>query len=226
MIDYTGTTRNLRHTLPDPISQSFGGTGPNGFDPRLFGGTGSTVVNTKLKDHVFNAILKKFRKHAMEKFGETHTEGEGEHLDATDHVLGNGGGGGRHGQHRKLSPRGIDPTSSSHTRLNLLAVGSPSLRRVQSEAAIPSAKRMTEMSADGMRAPRGRHVPPTTRESNLRMGDDEGVHTIETQSKRSSSPELRAGDKRQPDPGRAHLLSSSVGEAEGKVGHIPSPVLP
>ncbi|KII95885.1 hypothetical protein PLICRDRAFT_34834 [Plicaturopsis crispa FD-325 SS-3] len=30
--------------------------------PGLFGGTGSTVVNTKLKDHVFSTVLRRFRK--------------------------------------------------------------------------------------------------------------------------------------------------------------------
>ncbi|KAF8529214.1 SAICAR synthase-like protein [Hysterangium stoloniferum] len=42
-------------------------TPPGGW--RSFGGTGSTMVNTKLKDHVFGTILKRFRKRACHRPG-------------------------------------------------------------------------------------------------------------------------------------------------------------
>ena len=35
--------------------------------PGWFGGTGSTMVNTKLKDHVFSTILRRFHKRASER---------------------------------------------------------------------------------------------------------------------------------------------------------------
>lgn len=72
-------TPHLHHTLSTPILSHHGarpafqhspsvGTPPihsiNGQHCPLFGGTGSTAVNTKLKDHVFATILKRMRKEA------------------------------------------------------------------------------------------------------------------------------------------------------------------
>ncbi|WRT67515.1 uncharacterized protein IL334_004487 [Kwoniella shivajii] len=66
---------NSTPTLPSRISReshfsSFnhsetGGSGSGYNSPHPFGGTGSTTVNTKLKDHVFATILKKLRKKGM-----------------------------------------------------------------------------------------------------------------------------------------------------------------
>jgi inositol-hexakisphosphate kinase len=48
-----------------------------------FGGTGSTVVNTRLKDHVFTSVLRRFRKtHKPKSVGYARTEDEGELADA------------------------------------------------------------------------------------------------------------------------------------------------
>jgi len=48
-----------------------------------FGGTGSTVVNTRLKDHVFSTVLRRFRKRYRPKpLGYARTEDEGELADA------------------------------------------------------------------------------------------------------------------------------------------------
>ncbi|PPQ92341.1 hypothetical protein CVT25_008691 [Psilocybe cyanescens] len=48
-----------------------------------FGGTGSTVVNTKLKDHVFSTVLKRFRKRLSHhrSIEESRTEDEGDVAD-------------------------------------------------------------------------------------------------------------------------------------------------
>lgn len=47
-----------------------------------FGGTGSTVVNTKLKDHVFSTVLRRFRKRLSHRSGEdSKTEDEGDTAD-------------------------------------------------------------------------------------------------------------------------------------------------
>lgn len=53
-----------------------------------FGGTGSTVVNTRLKDHVFNSVLRRLRKRCKPKsVGYARTEDEGELADAeSDHA--------------------------------------------------------------------------------------------------------------------------------------------
>jgi len=48
-----------------------------------FGGTGSTMVNTKLKDHVFTSVLRRFRKRYKPKpIGYARTEDEGDLADA------------------------------------------------------------------------------------------------------------------------------------------------
>ncbi|KAF8165041.1 hypothetical protein B0H34DRAFT_687562 [Crassisporium funariophilum] len=47
-----------------------------------FGGTGSTMVNTKLKDHVFNTVLRRFRKRLSRRsIGYARTEDEGDVAD-------------------------------------------------------------------------------------------------------------------------------------------------
>ncbi|KAF8901656.1 hypothetical protein CPB84DRAFT_1679584 [Gymnopilus junonius] len=47
-----------------------------------FGGTGSTMVNTKLKDHVFSTVLRRFRKRLSHRMGEDpRTEDEGDTAD-------------------------------------------------------------------------------------------------------------------------------------------------
>ena len=45
--------------------------------PVWFGGTGSTVVNTKLKDHVFSTVLRRLRKHTGGRCTGVRTEDEG-----------------------------------------------------------------------------------------------------------------------------------------------------
>ncbi|KAG6866528.1 hypothetical protein C0991_003072 [Blastosporella zonata] len=47
-----------------------------------FGGTGSTVVNTRLKDHVFSTVLRRFRRRTGGRFaGSARTEDEGDTAD-------------------------------------------------------------------------------------------------------------------------------------------------
>lgn len=54
-----------------------------------FGGTGSTMVNTRLKDHVFGTILKRFRKRAfLERSCGVRTEDEGGMADGEDDEAG------------------------------------------------------------------------------------------------------------------------------------------
>jgi hypothetical protein len=66
----------------------------------VFGGTGSTTVNTKLKDHVFGAILKRFRRRTQSHVDRaSRTEDEGEIADGENEsdvtVYGRGGTGRR-----------------------------------------------------------------------------------------------------------------------------------
>ena len=47
-----------------------------------FGGTGSTVVNTKLKDHVFNSLLRRFRKRRPRRSTPSRSQLEGDLADS------------------------------------------------------------------------------------------------------------------------------------------------
>ncbi|KAG0702356.1 SAICAR synthase-like protein [Suillus ampliporus] len=49
--------------------------------PSWFGGTGLTMVNTKLKDHVFNTILRRFQRRNQAKLSAAKTRDEGEMAD-------------------------------------------------------------------------------------------------------------------------------------------------
>ncbi|TDL29259.1 SAICAR synthase-like protein [Rickenella mellea] len=98
----------------------------------LFGGTGSTVVNTKLKDHVFNAILRRFRRRTRSHADRSsRTEDEGEQADGEfDEIpLGYGrGGAGRKRRLRRVRAGAIDRVKEEE----FMDIGAP-LRRVQSE---------------------------------------------------------------------------------------------
>jgi len=52
------------------------GIGQQQGTPSWFGGTGLTMVNTKLKDHVFNTILRRFHRRNRAKYSKTEDEGE------------------------------------------------------------------------------------------------------------------------------------------------------
>ncbi|KIM45870.1 hypothetical protein M413DRAFT_440924 [Hebeloma cylindrosporum] len=91
-----------------------------------FGGTGSTVVNTKLKDRVFNTVLRRFRKrHSHQAVDYAKTEDEGDVADGEyDHVS-------RHPlrRTRRKLHRHVDRAKSAHSEGCELT-----LRRVQSES--------------------------------------------------------------------------------------------
>ncbi|KAF9569372.1 SAICAR synthase-like protein [Agrocybe pediades] len=89
--------------------------------PQWFGGTGSTMVNTKLKDHVFSTVLKRFRRRIGRRLTEhSKTEDEGDVADnesdaCSDNV--------RSRARRKLFRR-LDPDTESP------------LRRIRSESTL------------------------------------------------------------------------------------------
>ncbi|KAI0047318.1 SAICAR synthase-like protein [Auriscalpium vulgare] len=101
-----------------------GGPGP-------FGGIGSTTVNTKLKDHVFSTILRRFRRRRGSRWSAgVRTEDEGEVADAegdSDDIV----AGGR-GRTKKLSQ--VERLKEEEVML-----GAQPLRRVQSEENMASA---------------------------------------------------------------------------------------
>ncbi|PPR02435.1 hypothetical protein CVT24_001984 [Panaeolus cyanescens] len=88
-----------------------------------FGGTGSTTVNTKLKDHVFNSVLRRFRKRLGRRdSGYARTEDE---CDAADSECDRLNGHSPSRLRRKLF-RHVDRAHSVHSE--------SSIRRVQSES--------------------------------------------------------------------------------------------
>ena len=94
-----------------------------------FGGTGSTVVNTRLKDHVFSTVLRRFRRRTGGRWVDaTRTEDEGEVADVEGDALGNKYRK-RTRRHRKLI-RTEDRLRDVHSEADL------SIRRVRS---LPSA---------------------------------------------------------------------------------------
>jgi len=103
--------------------------------PSWFGGTGSTMVNTKLKDHVFNTILRRFQRHHHSKWSSSSAKvgDEGEMADHEDRLTCSA----RHARadHRKRpvgQSRIVMKEKKGTSR-------SPSvIRRVQSESAMDS----------------------------------------------------------------------------------------
>ena len=94
-----------------------------------FGGTGSTVVNTKLKDRVFNTVLRRFRKRIADY---AKTEDEGDVADEEcDHVP-------KHplSRTRRKPFRHVDRAKSAHSD-----GCEPTLRRVRSESLLRSKDR-------------------------------------------------------------------------------------
>lgn len=104
---------------------------------RAFGGTGSTMVNTKLKDHVFETILKRFRKKACNRGGHRHGGPEFETDVENPRV----------GRSRRRVP-GPDMSTSVGAAGNLARLREEEgmLRRVQSEEVIGSPERRRERS--------------------------------------------------------------------------------
>ncbi|KAG2158945.1 SAICAR synthase-like protein [Suillus bovinus] len=99
--------------------------------PSWFGGTGLTMVNTKLKDHVFNTILRRFQRRNRAKWS-TKTEDEGE---MADHEGRPTSSTRRSRSHRRRHPVGqAERLKGEEGSLQISSV----LPRVQSESAIDS----------------------------------------------------------------------------------------
>lgn len=122
-------------------SQGLTGTGTNG----LFGGTGSTVVNTKLKDHVFGAILRRFRRrtHSQLDRRSVRTEDEGDIADGEHEGASMYGRGGR-ARRRRVMHRHHLPVE------RIKAEEAHPLRRVQSDDTLQGQVRRGRAQSDSM----------------------------------------------------------------------------
>ncbi|CAE6393458.1 unnamed protein product [Rhizoctonia solani] len=104
-------------------------------DSRCFDGRGFTTVNTRLKDHIFKDVIKRFRRKAAASIGGIRTEDEGEIADGEGE-----GAASRRKRRGRLRRRLLDDTvprtSAEGTALSpkaQTAPTSPVLRRVQSD---------------------------------------------------------------------------------------------
>ncbi|KAI9507704.1 SAICAR synthase-like protein [Russula earlei] len=102
-----------------------------------FGGLGSTTVNTKLKDHVFSTIMRRFRRHQRGRWnGGVRTEDEGEVADAEGESDGAVPRADSMARRRKKLSR-VDRLKAEEVLAQV-----ESLRRVQSEQDLTSAAKM------------------------------------------------------------------------------------
>ena len=102
-----------------------------------FGGLGSTTVNTKLKDHVFSTVMRRFQRRQGSRWnGGIRTEDEGEIADAegeSDGVVSRIGSMAR----RRKKPGRVDRLKAEEVLAQV-----DSLRRVQSEQDMTSVAKM------------------------------------------------------------------------------------
>lgn len=112
--------------------------------PGWFGGTGSTMVNTKLKDHVFSTVLRRLRKHPG---SHVRTEDEGDFADAEGDDAGIDDRTLRT-RHRKKPAGRVDRVKEE----NEGDPDSPGIRRVQSESIIGTSAKLEAMVAEERRS--------------------------------------------------------------------------
>ncbi|KAJ7582466.1 SAICAR synthase-like protein [Mycena floridula] len=104
-----------------------------------FGGTGSTVVNTRLKDHVFNTVLRRLRRRTGGRCAGTRTEDEG---DADDESC----------IPTRLRHRKLTSQVSRLRETELAQTGGPgTIRRVQSESMIASSSKLEAIALEETR---------------------------------------------------------------------------
>ncbi|KAG9127932.1 hypothetical protein FRC07_007372 [Ceratobasidium sp. 392] len=127
-------------------------------ESRCFDGMGFTTVNTRLKDHIFRDVLKKFRRRAAASIGGVRTEDEGEVADGEGE--GAAGRRKRRGRFRRkrldevgLRKTGEVPATSSRS---LELPSSPTLRRVHSEGMLNAQSLLKESPEQEPEAKRGR----------------------------------------------------------------------
>ena len=120
--------------------------------PRWFGGTGSTTVNTKLKDHVFNTVLRRFRRRTGGRWAASaRTEDEGDVADGEGDDE-RGEGQNRVRRNRKLVCQGNRPQEADSD------VYEAAVRRVQSESMIASPGKLEALALEQQRSEGMMHV--------------------------------------------------------------------
>ena len=111
--------------------------------PGWFGGTGSTMVNTKFKDHVFSTVLRRLRKRTSVR-----VEDEDELADAEGEVACTRDRAGRCRRKRKHIGQVARLKEEEEINSNNL-----SIRRTQSESVIATPARLQAIAAEGRNNP-------------------------------------------------------------------------
>ncbi|KDR83422.1 hypothetical protein GALMADRAFT_85543 [Galerina marginata CBS 339.88] len=118
-----------------------------------FGGTGSTVVNTKLKDHVFNTVLRRFRKRLSHRsIEDARTEDEGDVADGESEPT------SRHPQSR-LRRKLFRHSERETGETGLRRIRSDSMLRVPEKPENPSEREDRPLFRKGIEAPPARSHP-------------------------------------------------------------------
>lgn len=126
----TGNTSSMSSGTQSPVASL------------AFGGTGSTMVNTKLKDHVFGTILKRFQRRAYRLGGvRTEDECEADDGDVDGEGLGKGGMWMRRKRRRGGGVARLKEEEGVYE-------GGGALRRVQSEGLIATPARIKAMEEE------------------------------------------------------------------------------
>ncbi|KAJ7047649.1 hypothetical protein C8F04DRAFT_15890 [Mycena alexandri] len=107
-----------------------------------FGGTGSTTVNTKLKDHVFSTVLRRFRRRTGGRLAaDSRTDDDGDVADAE------GDDGNDNLRPRRTRSGRIRPLISQVDRLRASETVPP-IRRVQSESMMASPGKLEALAME------------------------------------------------------------------------------
>jgi inositol-hexakisphosphate 5-kinase len=106
-----------------------------------FGGTGATVVNKRLKDHVFNTVLRRFRRRTGGRLAGMRTEDEGDgDADAEDEENG-----------PQRTPRRV-MAQAERFRRDVTAESDRTIRRMRSEPSMLAAAANCQSNPEGPRA--------------------------------------------------------------------------
>ncbi|QRV72719.1 inositol-hexakisphosphate kinase [Ceratobasidium sp. AG-Ba] len=133
-----GNMDTVRPSFLRGCGSHHGSVGRRSPESRCFDGRGFTTVNTRLKDHIFRDVLKKFRRKAAASIGGLRTEDEGDIADGEGETA--AGRSRRRGRFRRkrLEEVGLRKTITNHDEQSssVELSTSSSLRRVQSDGVL------------------------------------------------------------------------------------------
>ncbi|KZW04440.1 hypothetical protein EXIGLDRAFT_758729 [Exidia glandulosa HHB12029] len=184
-----------------------------------FGGTGSTMVNTRLKDHVFGTILKRFRKRAYLERSGVRTEDEGGMADGEDDEGGSLDLGRRKTRRRRRGTIGGAPRCPQLDRIaaqeeTVMSDSGSNLRRVQSETHLLTPPRPRSATASTLRNRQSSPSPSDTHNETETQDDSPGAITpIGTDVPDVPAVEANPFDDEVLRTGRSRSRSRSLGPA-------------